>query len=173
MIDSLKEYLSFAEERGWVLKITDVVERVDIPRLIERLDRKKKIIVFSNVRGYRCGLVANLVPSHHVFSYLLHTDDPYRAFSERSRSVKQRVQSDQGELERIDMDGKDLLEFLPILKHYEGDSAPYITTSIISSEDPRNGIVGRGIHRMEYRGGNRLGVTLLNPPLKDIHDWYR
>lgn len=173
MIDSLKEYLSFAESKGWVLEVTESVEREDIPQLIERLDRKKKIIVFSNIRGYRCGLVANLVPSHDVFSDLLDTDDPYRAFSERSRSAVPRVLSDEGSLEKIDMEGKDLLEFLPLLKYYEGDSAPFVTTSIISCEDPRNGVVGRGIHRMEYRGGNRLGVTLLNPPLRDIHEWYQ
>lgn len=173
MIDSLKEYLSFAETKGWVLEIAEVVDREDIPRLIERLDSKKKILLFSNIRGYRCGLVANLVPGHEVFSELLGTDDPYRAFSERSKMVEPRVSADEGDLEKIDMEGKDLLEFLPLLKHYEGDSAPFITTSIIASEDPRNGIVGRGIHRMEYRGGNRLGVTLLNPPLKDIREWYQ
>lgn len=173
MIDSLKEYLSFAETKGWVLKIAEAVDREDIPRLIQRLDTKKKILLFSNIRGYRCGLVANLVPGHEVFSELLETDDPYRAFSERSRRTEPRVQSDAGNLEKIDMEGKDLLEVLPLLKHYEGDSAPFVTTSIISSEDPRNGIVGRGIHRMEYRGGNQLGVTLLNPPLKDIHEWYQ
>lgn len=172
MIDSLKEYLSFAERKGWVLEIAEAVDREDIPRLIERLDSKKKILLFSNIRGYRCGLVANLVPGHEVFSELLGTDDPYRAFSERSKSVQPRVLADEGDLEKIDMEGKDLLEILPLLKHYEGDSAPFITTSIISSKDPRNGIVGRGIHRMEYRGGNRLGVTLLNPPLKDIREWY-
>lgn len=173
MIDSLKEYLSFADAKGWVFRIGDAVEREDIPLLIERLDCRKKILLFTNVRGYPCGLVANLVPSHDVFCHLLGTDDPYRAFSERSKRTVPRVLSDEGDLERIDMAGKDLLEVLPLLKHYEGDSAPFITTSIISSMDPRSGIVGRGIHRMEYRGGNRLGVTLLNPPLKDIREWYQ
>jgi 2,5-furandicarboxylate decarboxylase 1 len=173
VIDSLKDYLSFAETKGWVLEIAEAVDREDIPRLIERLDSKKKIILFSDIRGYHCGLVANLVPSHDVFCHLLETDDPYRAFSERSKRLESRVLVDEGTLEKIDMEGKELLEFLPLLKHYEGDSAPFITTSIVSCEDPRSGIVGRGIHRMEYRGGNRLGVTLLSPPLKDIHEWYQ
>jgi 2,5-furandicarboxylate decarboxylase 1 len=173
MIDSLKEYLTFAEAKGWVLRIADEVEREDIPRLIDRLDSRKKILLFENISGYQCGLVANLVPNHDVFAHLLGTDDPYRAFSERSRTLVARVPSDEGDLEKIIMEGKDLLEVLPLLKHYEGDSAPYITTSIISSMDPRSGIVGRGIHRMEYRGGNQLGVTLLNPPLRDIYEWHQ
>ncbi len=33
-------------------------------------------------------------------------------------------------------------------------------------------MVGRGIHRMEYRGGNRLGIAFLNPPLADIFRRY-
>ena len=71
-------------------------------------------------------------------------------------------------LASIDMAGRDILSVLPILKHCEKDSAPFITTGIVSSPDPDSGVVGRGVHRLEYRGGNRLGVTLINPPLSDI-----
>ena len=76
-------------------------------------------------------------------------------------------------LQTIEMSGKDLIDFIPILKHYEKDSAPFITTGIVSSVDPDLGIVGRGIHRMEYRGRNFLGIALLNPPLTTIYQKYK
>ena len=81
---------------------------------------RRRFFLFSNVRGYRCGLVANLVPSHNVFCHLLETDDPYRAFSERSKRLEPRVPAVEGDLEKIDMAGEGPLEVLPLLKHYRG-----------------------------------------------------
>ncbi len=60
-----------------------------------------------------------------------------------------------------------LERLLPALTHYEGDSAPFVTTAVVSAFDPRTDRVARGVHRMEARGPGRMGVALLNPPLSD------
>ncbi len=60
-----------------------------------------------------------------------------------------------------------LERWLPVLTHYEGDSAPFVTTAVVSAFDPRTGRVARGVHRMEVRAPRRLGVALLNPPLSE------
>lgn len=62
-----------------------------------------------------------------------------------------------------------LSKLLPVLTHYEKDSGPYITSGITSARDPRDGTIGRGLHRMEVRGTDRLGISLLNPPLGEIY----
>jgi 2,5-furandicarboxylate decarboxylase 1 len=67
----------------------------------------------------------------------------------------------------------DLLKLLPILTHYSNDSGPYITSGITSARDPKNGVIGRGLHRMEVRGKNELGISLLNPPLSEIYAQYK
>jgi 2,5-furandicarboxylate decarboxylase 1 len=117
--------------------------------------------------------VANLAPSHYAFKLLFQTDDPYKYFVRGISKAEKTVKMDRGELQTTRMAGKDLMDFLPILKHYEKDSAPFITSGIISATDPDTGVVGRGVHRMEYRGGNLLGISLLNPPLTTIHLKYR
>jgi 2,5-furandicarboxylate decarboxylase 1 len=67
----------------------------------------------------------------------------------------------------------DLLKVLPALTHYSKDSGPYITSGISSARDPKTGVTGRGLHRMEVRGKNTLGISLLNPPLSDIYAQHR
>jgi 2,5-furandicarboxylate decarboxylase 1 len=171
-MDSLRDYITLVKKRDLLLEIPDQVTREDIPELIERLSGTRKVLLFKNLKGYTCSLVANLVPSHEIFRLLFDTDNPYQFFLEglKKRAKKVRVEK---KLETVSVKGRDLLELLPILRHYEKDSAPFITTSIVSARDPDSGIVGRGIHRMEYRGKNRMGIALLNPPLVDIHKKHR
>lgn len=65
----------------------------------------------------------------------------------------------------VDRTGEPIDAVMPVLKHYSGDSGPFITTGIVSARDPETGTVARGVHRMELRGPDRLGVALINPPL--------
>ena len=167
-MDSLRDYIAFVKERDLLLEVQDQVTREDVPELIERLSGTKKVLLFKNLKGYTCSLVANLVPSHEVFRHLFDTDNPYQFFLEGVKKTAKKVKAER-KLETVSVKGKDLLDLLPILKHYEKDSAPFITTSVVSARDPDSGVVGRGIHRMEYRGKNRMGVALINPPLFDIY----
>ena len=167
-MDSLRDYIAFVKKRDLLLEIQDQVSREDIPELIERLSDTKKVLLFKNLKGYACSLVANLVPSHDVFRHLFDTDNPYQFFLEGIKKTAKKVKAER-KLETVSLKGRDLLDLLPILKHYEKDSAPFITTSIVAARDPESRVVGRGIHRMEYRGKNRMGIALLNPPLVDIY----
>ncbi len=172
-MDTLREYLDFMRGHDLVLDVGEAVSREDIPELIDRLSMRGKIIRFGRVEGYQCSVVANLVPSHEALGLLLGSGDPYATFLERIRNSQPKVSVERDrQLVTIDTKGRDLLTVLPILKYCEKDSAPYITTTVVSSVDPDSHVAGRGVHRMEYRGGNRLGVVLLNPPLVDIYHKY-
>ncbi len=174
MIDSLRDHIDLARNNGLLLEIKESVARDDVPELIEKLSRYRKVLLFENVEGYDCKLVANLVPSHDVFAHLFGgVDNPYEFFLQGLRKTEKTVPSSGKDYRSISMGGKDILTFLPMLKHYVKDSAPFITTGIVSSPDPGSGAIGRGIHRMEYRGGNRLGIALINPPLVDIYREYK
>ena len=174
LISSLKEYIQMMQEKGRVFEIKDPVSREDIPELIDKLSANRKVLLFENVEGYSFRLVANLVPSQEVFKILFgDASNPREAFLEATKRRENKVPVNRTSLNTVDVRDKDLLNILPILKHYEGDSAPFITTSIISSPDPDSDFIGRGIHRMEYRGKNLLGVSLLNPPLGDIYQKYK
>jgi len=169
VIRSLRDYLSYVEGEGGLLRIRIQVVREDLPELIERLSRKGKVILFEHVRGYECSVVANLLPSHEFLRVFLGGNDPYGCFLERIRGrARKNVQDVRAEYTCYEGDGLDLLEILPILHHYEEDSGPFITSAITSALDPETGVVARGVHRMEYRGKNRVGIALLNPPLAQL-----
>lgn len=56
---------------------------------------------------------------------------------------------------------------LPVPVFHEGDSGPYITAGVLIAADPDTGVLNTGIHRLELKGKNRLGVFISNPPLID------
>src|ERR1700761_4611426 len=55
----------------------------------------------------------------------------------------------------------DLLKQLPIPKHNEHDSGPYITAALLIARNPVTGIQNVSIHRCQVSGPDRIGVLLL------------
>src|SRR5579872_5935435 len=55
----------------------------------------------------------------------------------------------------------DLLKQLPIPKHNEHDSGPYITAALLIARNPKSGIQNVSIHRCQVSGPDRIGVLLL------------
>ena len=50
---------------------------------------------------------------------------------------------------------------LPIPKHNEHDSGPYITAALLIARNPKTGIQNVSIHRCQVSGPDRIGVLLL------------
>jgi 2,5-furandicarboxylate decarboxylase 1 len=61
----------------------------------------------------------------------------------------------------------DLLKLLPIPKHNELDSGPYITAALLIARNPKTGIQNVSIHRCQVSGPDRIGVLLL--PRHTLH----
>ena len=61
----------------------------------------------------------------------------------------------------------DLLKQLPIPKHNEHDSGPYITAALLIARNPKTGIQNVSIHRCQVSGPDRVGVLLL--PRHTLH----
>ena len=55
----------------------------------------------------------------------------------------------------------DLLKLLPIPKHNEHDSGPYITAALLIARNPKTGVQNVSIHRCQISGPDRIGVLLL------------
>jgi 2,5-furandicarboxylate decarboxylase 1 len=61
----------------------------------------------------------------------------------------------------------DLLRQLPIPKHNEHDSGPYISAALLIARNPKTGIQNVSIHRCQVSGPDRIGVLLL--PRHTLH----
>jgi 2,5-furandicarboxylate decarboxylase 1 len=55
----------------------------------------------------------------------------------------------------------DLVRQLPIPKHNEHDSGPYITAALLIARNPVTGVQNVSIHRCQVSGPDRIGVLLL------------
>jgi 2,5-furandicarboxylate decarboxylase 1 len=174
MIDSLRDYLEVLRKKGLLLEVQEKVFREDLPELIDSLQGSGKALLFCNVAGYSGRVAANLVPSQDCFADIFETTaNHYEYFINNLKRREKKLPSAEHDLVSMSMIGQDLIDHLPILKHYEQDSAPFITAAIASSRDPETGAVARGIHRLEWRKGNRIGIALLNPPLSELFEKYK
>ncbi|MDP2268976.1 MAG: UbiD family decarboxylase, partial [Deltaproteobacteria bacterium] len=174
MIDSLRDYLDVLRNKNLLLDIPEKVFREDLPELIDSLQGSGKALLFTDVAGYPGRVAANLVPSQDCFAHIFETrDNHFEYFINALKRREKKLPTAGHDLTSIAMEGRELIDYLPILKHYEQDSAPFITAAIASSRDPETGAVARGIHRLEWRKGNRLGIAMLNPPLSELFEKYK
>ena len=65
----------------------------------------------------------------------------------------------------------DLLRLLPIPKHNELDSGPYITPALLIARNPKTGVQNVSIHRCQVSGPDRIGVLLLPRHTRIISGW--
>jgi 2,5-furandicarboxylate decarboxylase 1 len=77
------------------------------------------------------------------------------------------VEAATGPAQEIVHDKVDLLKQLPIPKHNEHDSGPYITAALLIARNPKTGIQNVSIHRCQVSGPDRIGVLLL--PRHTLH----
>jgi len=175
----IKDFIESLKENGELLTLsTPLSPKFEISTVISELGKKEApALLFEKVRGYQFPVIGNLLGTKKRLSMALGVDQENffeNALSKLKKRIPPVLVKDRIPKEVILQKEKiDLLKLLPILTHYAGDSGPYITSGITSARDPKDGTIGRGLHRMEVRGKNKLGISLINPPLSEIYTQYK
>jgi 2,5-furandicarboxylate decarboxylase 1 len=175
----IRDFISYLRKTGELLTLSTPLDpRFEISAILSELGKRKgPALLFQNVKGYKFPVIGNALGTKRRLSMALGIEQGDLIQSALHKSEKRlppiliRDQTPKTTItkkEKIDLPG-----LLPILTHYSKDSGPYITSGITSARDPRNGALGRGLHRMEVRGKNQLGISLLNPPLSEIYAQYK
>jgi 2,5-furandicarboxylate decarboxylase 1 len=175
----IRDFIEYLKENGELLTLsTPLAPRFEISTILSELGRKESpALLFEKVKGHHLPVIGNLLGTKKRLSMALRIDSDH-LFEDLLRKIDQRFSpklvSEPVSKEAITKKERiDLLKQLPVLTHYSKDSGPYITSGITSARDPENGVIARGLHRMEVRGKNQLGISLLNPPLSDIYAKYK
>jgi len=175
----IRDFIARLRNAGDLLSIrTPLDPKYEISTILSELGKKEgPAILIENVKGYQFPVVGNLLGTKKRLSMALGVD-PEDLVEASIPKLEKRLPpvlvSDSFQKVVITKKGKiDLLKLLPILTHYSKDSGPYLTSGITSARDPKVGIIGRGLHRMEVRGKDMLGISLLNPPLSEIYAQYK
>ncbi len=175
----LRDFIEELNRRGDLISVPHPLDtRYEISAVLSEMGKKEApAILFERVRGHQLPVVGNLLGTRKRLALALGID-PEKLFEEFPKRMEKRLPPvltrDASPKEVVKKGrGLDLIKFLPILTHYARDSGPYITSGFSSARDPETGVIGRGLHRMELRGKDRLGISLLNPPLSEIYGKYK
>jgi len=178
-ISGIKGFMEELRIRGDLLSISAPLDpKYEISAFLSEIGKKDApAILFEKVKGYKLPVVGNLLGTRKRLSFALGID-PEKLFDEFPKRMERKlppvVVQDSYPREVFKKGrGMDLTKLLPALTHYAKDSGPYITSGFSSARNPETGVIGRGLHRMEVRGKDRLGISLLNPPLSEIYTKYK
>ena len=175
----LKEFVSTLDDLGELQKVPVPVDpRYEIPAVLDAYCKADSpAILFEHVKGHAMPVVSNLLGTKRRLALALGVDDGdiiQHLLPRLEKRISPFMAKEDDERVVFPLTKESTIqEIVPVLTHYTKDSGPYITTGITSARDPRSGVVGRGLHRIEIRENATLGISLLNPPLLDIYQFHK
>jgi 2,5-furandicarboxylate decarboxylase 1 len=176
---TLRDFIKVLRQEGELLSLSKPFDpKYEISAIISELGKRKApAVLFRKAKGFEISVIGNLFGTVRRLALALGIEED-RLIEDVIPRLENRItpvliSENPAEQVRVPTGKLDLLKILPALTHYSKDSGPYITSGISSARDPKTGVTGRGLHRMEVRGKNTLGISLLNPPLADIYAMHR
>ncbi|MEP9349467.1 UbiD family decarboxylase [Xanthobacter sp. KR7-225] len=159
----LRAWLAALAQRGDLAVAHEGVPLADALAAIAKRTERDKAVLFPRPGGHAVPVVANLftrrawvadslgIDEHDLLPrFLAAAADPLPCVEVTGAGAQEVVHTD-----------VDLLKLLPIPKHNELDSGPYITAGLMIARNPRTGAQNVSIHRCQISGPNRIGVLLL------------
>jgi 2,5-furandicarboxylate decarboxylase 1 len=178
-LNGLKEFVHYLEDRDELLRInTPLNPEYEIAAMLHEMGKQEApALLFENVKGRPMPIVGNLLGTRRRLALALGIEEDallkgYLQNMGKRITTKLLQQPSERSVSTV-KDNFDIRKDLPILTYYQKDSGPYITCGITSARDPRNDGFGRGLHRMEVRDKDKLGISLMNPPLCDIYAYHK
>ncbi|WP_024508913.1 UbiD family decarboxylase [Bradyrhizobium sp. ARR65] len=159
----LRAWLAHLAERGKLAVAREGVGLTDeLAAVSKRLERERAVL-FPKPGGHDIPVVANLFAARDwvADSIGVAEEQLLTRFLAAAREPLASREVASGPVQEIVHNEVDLLRQLPIPKHNERDSGPYITAGLLIARNPRNGIQNVSIHRCQISGPNRIGILLL------------
>lgn len=156
--------------RGFLKKIEDLGEAVHVwdrvsPNFevsaVMKFIPDFPVIFFENVDGYNVRIVGNVCATRRRICLALETtpNKLYDVILEAMKQPKQpRIVDDSPVKEVVE---EPRLSKIPILKHFEGDAGPYITSAIVSARSPDGRVENVSVHRLLVLDDKRLAIRLV------------
>ena len=131
-------------------------------------ESRKKAVLFEKVRGYDVPVVGNLYgsPRQLAIAFGVGDDRLDEIYLSRAQSpIKPRFVGNSPAQEVVIDKEVNIVETIPVLTHNEKDAGPYMTSCVTIAKDPETGQRGMGLHRIQIKDKNRIGIYLATPPL--------
>ena len=166
----LRDYIKKLEKSGKLIHVTEELEtRFEISAAMRYIaEPMDKVVIFDKVKGYDIPVVGNLFGSREqlAIAFGVSKDKLEEAYVNRANNpVKPKIVKDSPAQEVVIDKDVDILKVIPVLTHNEKDAGPYMTSAITIARDPETGIRGMGLHRIQIKDKDTVGIYLATPPL--------
>ena len=169
MVGDLRQFLDLLRQEGELLTAdTELSPDQEISAAIREVEEKKgKALLVPRVKGYPFSVVGNLLGSRSRVELAFgRPADLLSLYTERrERPIPPAAVADGPVKEVVHHQPVDLAGILPALVHHEHDAGRYLTSAIAVARDPETGKLSCGIHRVQLKGEDRIGILLNNPPI--------
>lgn len=159
----LRAWLAALAARGALAVARDNLSLIDELAAVAKRTERDKAVLFPRPSGHDIPVVVNLFTQREWVAEALGVSDdallPHVLAAAQDPLPWVEVTS--GAVQEVVHTEVDLLKQLPIPKHNELDSGPYITAGLLISRNPRTGVQNVAIHRCQISGPDRIGVLLL------------
>jgi 2,5-furandicarboxylate decarboxylase 1 len=146
--------------------------RFEIPAAIKYVNnRENKAVLFKKVNGYPgIMVVGNLLGHKRRLAQCLncHPDCIVEEYLKRRNPPIKPLIVESGPVKDVIIKDIDIQKTLPVATHHAEDAGPYITCGITVAKHPETGIRGMGVHRIQVKGKNKIGIFLATPPLSEF-----
>jgi 2,5-furandicarboxylate decarboxylase 1 len=168
----LRNFLKNLEKSNELIHVRDKIDpHFEVSSFLRQFDQEDApAVMFDKVKGAPGKLVGNLLGTQRRLAIafdlssseqLLETYQNRRASEIQPRHVKSAAVK-----EVVITDKRKLnLQALGIPTYHEADGGPYITCGILIGKDPESGTRSMGLHRLQIKGRQKMGVHLSNPPI--------
>jgi len=165
VFDNMRDWLAHLAATNRVAVIRDGVSlEFELAAIAKRLDGVKATF-FPHPGGHEIpvvsGFIANRawiaealgVSERDLLHHVRHAVDNPVPWREVSR--------DAAPAQQVEHDHVDIRTLLPIPRHNEHDSAPYISAGLVIARNPKTGVQNVSINRIQVNAADRMGVLIL------------
>lgn len=168
---NFREFVSYLETvPGEVVYIDEPLSsRYEVAAVLGYAQKDGPAVMFSNLEGFPgWRIVGNTLGSKQrvAAAFGVPLDQVDREYLRRRDQGIPPVEVKEAPVKEITIKHDiDLTRLLPVVTFHEKDASPYITAGVCIVQQKSTGSYHVGIHRMQVKGGNRLGIFVANPHL--------
>ncbi len=159
-MSDLRGFLALLKKEGELATVKKPVSaRYEVAGVTAKMDGSRAVL-FENVRDSEFRIVSNLVGTKKRFGLAAGTDRDgiHRGVIKSIAEAKRPGTVRAGEfLENTSGD----LSCLPVVTHFEKESGPFITSSIIHAKNPESGMQNSSFHRLMPIDDGRFSVRMV------------
>lgn len=176
MFKDLRSFVEYLETAQDLVCVDEPLSpRHEIPAVLKQMDKVNgSAVLFATAKGYDMPVVGNLLGRRRRLAAAMgvREDQLAEAYRERrAKPIKPVIRKQAPCQEVVIKKNINIARTIPVLTHHARDASPYFTCALTTAKDPDTGMRGVGLHRIQVKSKDTIGIFLATPPMS--HIWQR